>query len=335
MRLAKWLLISCVVASSAAAAPRRVFKSKSKKAKKTPVVEPAVSTEEDEAPPPDREIEMEPDAEKQTAKVDDPDTIDESELAIEEKPKRKKKRSSWGELYFRAGIARVDPRIKSSGMELQPEGILKLQPMEPVQGSVKTDPTTIFVSSIGYAPALTRGYFAIETIIGIPKRAKLRATGDLANKSLAPMALDLIPTGVPPLGEELGEAQAVPPMVTLQLRSPMLGPVRVYVGGGVSVLFVKDAKVTNKVLTEVATPKLEIDPAIGFVAQAGVDVKLFSRFYARLDFKEMWFQPAETRISNIHVKTTIPLLETVKVGSARSESTANPIIVQLGIGASF
>jgi outer membrane protein W len=262
------------------------------------------------------------------------DELFEDEL-IEEEVVVKRKRPST-EIYFRAGIAHVEPRISSGGLELQPEGITKLAtPMEPVQGGIETSPTNIFAAIIGVAPGFFHGYLAIETIIGVPKKAKLRAKGDLATKSLAPTALDIVPTGVPPLGEELGEASAVPPMVTIVLRSPKLGPARFYVGGGASVLFVRDAKITNKVLTEVATPKLEISPAFGVVAQAGVDVQIYKRFYARLDVKELWFQPAETRISNIYVKTTIPLLETVKVGSAKSEATANPLIVQFGLGASF
>ena len=262
------------------------------------------------------------------------DEASEDDLAVRE-PARAAKRPST-EIYFRAGIAHVEPRITSGGLELQPEGITKLAtPMTPVQGGIETDATNIFAAIIGVAPGLFHGYIAIETIIGVPKKAKLRAKGDLATKSLAPTALDLVPTGVPPLGEELGEASAVPPMVTIVVRSPALGPVRFYAGGGASILFVRDAKITNKVLTEVATPKLEISPAFGVVAQAGIDVQIYKRFYARLDVKELWFQPAETRISNIHVKTTIPLLETVNVGSAKSEATANPLIVQFGLGASF
>jgi outer membrane protein W len=125
-------------------------------------------------------------------------------------------------------------------------------------------------------------------------------------------------------------------MLTAVARTPAYKDrVRAYVGAGPSVLIVRNAKVTNKVLTEVATPKIEIAPTLGLVAHVGVDVKLYKRLHARLDVKEMWFQPSESRISNIHVKTTIPLLETVNVGSARSTVQANPLIVQFGIGASF
>jgi len=319
MRNVMWAVIPCLLASAVASAkPRR-----SKRVKAKPAVVEEIEIEE--AP-----------VEEAAVEAEEPDELAVEETEEIEKPRKKQRSKPETEWYFRAGVAHVEPRISSSGLELEPVGIVKLAaPMGPVQGGIETDPTNIFAAIIGVAPSVFHGYIGIETIIGVPKKAKLRAKGDLANKSLAPSALDLVPTGVPPLGEELGEASAVPPMVTVVLRTPKLGPVRLYAGGGASILFVRDAKITNKVLTEVATPKLEIDPAFGFVAQAGIDVQIYKRFYARLDVKELWFQPAETRISNIAVKTTIPLLETVQVGSGRSESTANPIIVHFGIGATF
>jgi hypothetical protein len=339
MRMAR-LMIPCLLllATTAAAQP---FKRRHKRHKKpTPA-------HKEEAPADDAAVEMEPDAELpapraeaeriEAARLDGSgeEPLAEPEQKDEATP-QKKTRARQERFYFRAGLSHVEPRISSSGMTLEPEGIARLAtPMGPVQGSVKTDPTNVFTAILGYAPRTFRGYVGFETIIGIPKKAKLKATGDLANKSLAPTALDLVPTGIPPLGEELGEASAAPLMLTIVARAPALGPARFYAGGGGSVLFVTDAKVTNPVLTEVATPKLDIAPSLGVVAQAGVDIHIVDRFYARLDFKELWFQPAETRITNIRVKTTIPLLETVNVGSARSESKANPKIFSIGVGASF
>lgn len=43
---------------------------------------------------------------------------------------------------------------------------------------------------------------------------KFKATGTLANDSIAPSALG-IRTGVMPVGSELGEAMAAPPQLTL------------------------------------------------------------------------------------------------------------------------
>jgi hypothetical protein len=270
---------------------------------------------------------------------DDADARDEDDtIAVEvvRRARAPRQRRPRNELYFVAGVAHVDARVASGGLELDPTGLASLAAMPgPVQGSVESDPSNIIAGMIGFAPAALRGYVAFETLIGVPKTTKLRATGDLANKSLAPTALGFVPTGIPPLGPELGEAKAVPPMLTAIFRLPPLGPVRFYVGGGASILFVTDAKITNPVLTEVATPKLEVTPAVGAVGQIGVDIHLFDRFSARIDVKELWFQSSEATISNIRVHTTIPLLETVDVGSARSELQANPIIVQAGIGATF
>jgi outer membrane protein W len=259
----------------------------------------------------------------------------EADKPVDRAPSKPRPRAAR-EWFFRAGIAHVEPRIASGGMQIEPAGITRLVPMPPVKGGIETSPTNVFTAILGVAPATFRGYLAFETLIGIPKSAKLRATGDLANMSLAPTALDVVPTGIPPLGSELGEASAAPLMVTAVARTPPIGGrVRAYVGGGPSVLIVRNARVTNPVLTEVATPKIEISPAVGFVGQIGVDVQLYKRVYARLDIKEMWFQESESRISNIHVKTSIPLLDTVDVGSATSRVKANPLVVQFGIGASF
>jgi OmpW family len=264
-----------------------------------------------------------------------PDARDERDTAVAAvaKPRPRRHRNTF---YFVAGVAHIDGRVKSGGLQLDPTGLASLAAMPgPVQGSVESAPSNIIAGMIGFAPAALRGYVAFETLVGLPKTTKLRATGDLATKSLAPFALGFVPTGIPPLGSELGEIKTTPPMVTAIFRLPALGPLRFYVGGGASVLFVRDAKITNAVLTQVATPKLEVTPAVGAVGQVGVDIHLFDRFSARIDIKELWFQPSQATISNIRVHTTIPLLETVDVGSAKSVLQANPIVVQAGIGASF
>ena len=270
-----------------------------------------------------------------TSSERDPDARDVGDEVVVEvaRPRHRRHRNVF---YFVAGVAHIEARVASGGLQLDPAGLASLAAMPgPMQGSVVSDPTNIIAGMIGFAPAALRGYVAFETLIGVPKTTQLRATGDLANKSLAPTALGIVPTGIRPLGSQLGEAKAFPPMVTAIFRLPALGPIRFYVGGGASVLFVRDARITNPVLTEVATPTLEVTPAVGVVGQIGVDIRLFKRFSARIDVKELWFQSSEATISNIRVHTTIPLLETVDVGSAKSELRANPIIVQAGIKASF
>lgn len=249
-------------------------------------------------------------------------------------PRLVSKPAVHNELYFRAGMAFVDPRITSSGLQLETSALASIAAGAPPQGGIATTQSNIYAGIIGFAPAAFGGHVAFETIVGIPQKTKFLATGDLATMSLAPSALG-VPTGIKPLGSELGEAETVPPMLTAVARLPSLGPITPYAGIGASVLFVTNAKITNAVLTEVATPKLEVSPVAGFVAQAGLDIHLSGRFFARLDVKELWFQTSETTISNIRVHTTIPLLETVNVGSAKTEVTANPILFQAGLGANF
>jgi outer membrane protein W len=313
MRITSGVALILAATAVAAAAPRKKL-----------AHEPRAAVEDDEL-----EDEEASEPGPRTAADDDAEPDEPVEIREAVKVKQPKR-----EFYFRAGISHVNARTKSSGMKLEPVGIAALMPMEPPQGGIVTDPANVFTAILGFSPATFRGYVSFETLIGIPKASKLRATGDLASKSLAPTALDLIPTGVPPLGEEIGEANAAPLMVTAVVRTPELGRVRLYAGAGPVVLLVR-AKVTNAVLTEVATPKIETSPAYGVVAQAGLDLRLTRSIYARLDLKEMWLTPSETRISNIHVKTTIPLLDTVEVGSATSQVQANPIVVQLGVGANF
>jgi outer membrane protein W len=334
MRRTTWLVIPFVLASTVAMA-------KSHRGSKHAAarIEEDADDDEDQR---EREDADDEDTDRRRPAGDDEQATRDDDQQVEEnvleapRPKKQPRKKAHNEFYFRAGMAHVDPRIQSGGLELHPEGISRLAtPMEPVAGGIKSETTNIVAGVVGFAPAVFGGYIAFETLVGIPKTTKLRAQGDLANKSLAPTALDLVPTGIPPLGEEIGEAHAIPPTVTAVIRTPELGPLRFYVGGGASVLIVRDAKITNKVLTEVATPKLEISPSFGVVAQAGIDIHIVNRFYARLDIKELWFQPTETRISNIKVHTTIPLLEVVDVGSASSTAKANPVIVQAGIGATF
>ncbi len=349
MRRAWMFVVPFLLASSvAAAAPRRAKAAAKARSGKHARSEQARSTHAREADRTrDDVVADEPDGERSHKRdevatdepAEDPPAPDavvgEADVVVHEARPRRRHRVA-NELYVEAGMAYIDPSIASGGLTLQPEGIARLAtPMGPIDGGIGSGPSTMIAGIIGFAPAALRGYVAVETIVGVPKKTKLRAHGDLATKSLAPTALDLVPTGIPPLGEEIGEASAVPPMLTVLGRSPWLGPVRLYAGGGASILFITDAKITNPVLTEVATPKLEIDPAFGVVAQAGIDVHLFDRFFARLDIKQLWFESSESRITNIHVRTTIPLLETVNVGSATSEINTRVRIVHVGIGAKF
>jgi outer membrane protein W len=239
--------------------------------------------------------------------------------------------------YIRAGVVHLEPLESSREMELADiDGPASLSVENgPIAGSGSTvSSATIFGAIIGYTLPWKNGRMSVETILGMPFKVKFAATGSLANMSIAPTALGL-PTGVPAVGAELGEATAVPPVLTLIYRLTP-GRVQPYVGGGAAVMFALDPKVTNPLLTEISQPDMSIAPAPGLVLQGGIDAKIAHRIYARLDVKFIAGMLARAEVHHIEVRTPeLPLFETVEVGTAKMSVWVNPLIVQLGIGTDF
>lgn len=239
--------------------------------------------------------------------------------------------------YVRAGVARLTPLEQSREMELADvDGPASLAVHNgPIAGSgASVSGATIFGMIIGYNLPWKNGRMAVETIIGLPFKVKFQATGTLANESIAPTALGL-PTGVGPLGSELGEAKAIPPVVTVIYRLTD-GRVQPYAGAGAAVMFSSEAKVTNPMLTAVSQPTMSIAPAPGFVVQGGVDAMITKHVYARLDVKFIAGMLARARVEHIQVQTPdLPLFDTVEVGTAKMSMWVNPLIIQAGIGTDF
>jgi outer membrane protein W len=252
-------------------------------------------------------------------------------LALADEPKRKK-------LYVRAGVVHIEPLAQSDEMELADvDGPASLAIQNgPIEGSGATiSSATIPGIIVGYVLPFGGDRLSVETILGIPFTVKFEATGTLANESIAPTALG-IPTGVPALGPQLGEAKAVPIVVTAIYQLAKLGPVTPYAGGGPAVLFTTDAKVTNPMLTEISQPDMSIAPAPGLVLQGGLDAKLTNRVYARVDLKFIALMKARATIEHVQVRTPdLPLFDNVEVGTAKMSMWVNPFIVQAGIGTDF
>jgi outer membrane protein W len=252
-------------------------------------------------------------------------------LALADVPKRKT-------LYVRAGVVHIEPLAQSDEMELADvDGPASLAIQNgPIEGSGATiSSATIPGIIVGYVLPFGGDRLSVETILGIPFTVKFEATGTLANESIAPTALG-IPTGVPALGPQLGEAKAVPIVVTAIYQLAKLGPVTPYAGGGPAVLFTTDAKVTNPMLTEISQPDMSIAPAPGLVLQGGLDAKLTNRVYARVDLKFIALMKARATIEHVQVRTPdLPLFDNVEVGTAKMSMWVNPFIVQAGIGTDF
>jgi outer membrane protein W len=241
--------------------------------------------------------------------------------------------------YVRAGVAHIAPQERSKPMELADvDGPASLAVQNgPIEGSgASISSATIPGIIVGYVLPWGGRKLSVETILGLPFTVKFQATGTLATESIAPYALDMIPTGVGPLGPELGEAKAVPIVATLTYQVARLGPVTPYVGGGPSVMFATQEKVTNMQLTEVSQPEMSIAPAPGLVLQGGLDAHIAGPVYARLDFKFIAFMQARATVKHVQVRTPdLPLFDTVEVGSAKMSMWVNPFIVQAGIGTDF
>lgn len=253
-------------------------------------------------------------------------------------PARTVRRPKRRSLYFRAGAAVIAPAVQSHEMELADvDGPASLALNNgPIAGSGATvDSATIPAAIIGYTLPFGRGRWSLETVLGTPFTVRFKATGTLANESIAPTALG-IPTGVGPLGPELGEAKAVPPVLTAVYRFIDDGLLQPYAGAGVSVLFAYDAHVTNPMLIAVGEPEMKIKPSPGIVLQGGLDVRLWKTVFARIDVKFVALMKARAEVRHIQVETPgLPLFDNVEVGTAKMNIWVNPFIVQGGVGVDF
>jgi outer membrane protein W len=213
----------------------------------------------------------------------------------------------------------------------------------PIAGSgAKVDSAMIPALILGYVLPIGRRRWSLETVLGTPFTVKFESTGTLANSSIAPSALG-IPTGIGALGPELGEATAVPPVLTAVYRL-LDGSFRPYAGAGATVLFSFNEHITNPMLTAISKPEMSIAPAPGLVLQSGFDALLWKNpgpgrwkaIYARLDVKFIAFLVARAEVRHLVVETPgLPLFDNVDVGTAKMNLSVNPFIVQAAIGADF
>ena len=244
---------------------------------------------------------------------------------------------SWYGFYFRLGGLFMAPTGRSQEVELvnvSPMAHLSGVTDGPVAGSWSTMGSKLMAAAtIGWAPPILNRQLSIETILALPFTQKMYLGGTLANTSLAPTALGVLPTGVPALGTELGEVTVLPPVVTLVYRFFPAWRVRPYLGAGASLLIVMGAKITNPVISEVSQPKVEIPPKLGWVVQAGAEVRLFGSFFLTGDFKFIGGLDLTAKVTNIWVRLpNLPLYGAVRVGDNVVKVSVNPIVIQLGVG---
>lgn len=241
--------------------------------------------------------------------------------------------------YFRLGGVHIAPLASSREMELADvDGAASLALHDgPIAGSGSTiTSATVPGAIIGVVLPWAGRKLSIEAVLGVPFDVNFEATGTLATESIAPTALG-IPTGVGPLGKELGTAKAIPIVASL-VYAPLGNERRIVplIGIGPSVMFTSGGKITNPTLTEVSQPSFHIAPAPGLVLQGGLDVQIYGRIKARVDIKYIAFMLARGTVEHVQVRTPgLPLFDTVEVGTAKMSVWVNPLVVQLGIGADF
>ena len=96
--------------------------------------------------------------------------------------------------YVRAGFATVAPVTSSQEMELSDvTGPASLAVQNgPIAGSGATvDSATIPAAILGYVLPIASRRWSIETVLGVPFTVKFKATGTLANTSIAPTAVSM------------------------------------------------------------------------------------------------------------------------------------------------
>lgn len=313
----------------------------STKAVKKPVKveKPAVDDDDDddelvviEEPPvktPTEDDEADDDAPKQVAaldEVDEPTTV--TKATTKSAPHKTR-------FYFRAGGMKQSTKLGSPTFSLQTD--LPVDTSSVGAGSgVETQENKVPLGAIigVVLPVLDRR-LSLETVLGIPTPTRFKATGKLATESLAPTFMGM-PTGIEPLGSELGEVTFAPPIVTAVYRVAKLGPVTPIAGAGLMLLMGRGGKITNPVLQEAGDPKLSIKPSPGLVVQGGLDIQLWKRVAARLDVKYVLGMKVNATIEDIAVTPkAIPALGSLEVGDAVLSAKVAPLIIQAGVGVDF
>jgi outer membrane protein len=242
----------------------------------------------------------------------------------------------WYGFSFRLGGLFLLPLGSSGEVELaNVSGPARLSVNNgPIPGSsVGLSSNVMFAATIGYAFPFLNQQLGLETILALPFTMKLVAKGTLASQSLAPTALGNLPTGLPALGEELGETTVIPPVLTLVYRFLPNLRVHPYLGLGLSYLIPISTKITNPVLTEVTQPTLQVDPKLGWVVQGGVDVQLYKWFHLTADVKYIGGLDLTATVKDIYVRLpSLPLYDAVRVGDNVAHISVDPLVFQLGVG---
>lgn len=118
-------------------------------------------------------------------------------------------------------------------------------------------------------------------------------------------------------GVDLGDFWVFPPALTLQYHFDERGGWKPYVGAGVQYIhFFSEGRSTLP-----GAPKIDLDDALGFTLQAGVDVSLGGGWYLNADVKKTWIETDATWNSGL--------------GLVSADVDIDPWIFSVGVGYRF
>lgn len=239
-------------------------------------------------------------------------------------------------LYFRLGASYLDPTLSTRSIELKNLSNIAEVAVEPgpQEGEAYADPLLLPGAIIGYRLPWGTGW-SLETLVGAPPTLEVKLKGRIADEPLVEEAQG-IPTGVEPLGNDAVRTKAIPPIITVVKRFREGEILRPYVGLGGTYLYTYDTRVTNRLLTEVGHPDVDIENRFGWVAQAGLDMRLSRQWWAALDVKYINVPNVKGTMRRTFIRAPgLPQYEFVEVGDAEFVADMEVLAVHLGLGFTF
>ncbi|ERP85460.1 hypothetical protein Q670_07175 [Alcanivorax sp. P2S70] len=240
--------------------------------------------------------------------------------------------------YFRFGAMYFDPDVTTNSItakNLTEIGETALGPSpQRLEGEATSDPLLLPGVILGYKLPWGKGW-SMELIASAPPTLEIKADGKLANEPLVE-EVNGIPTGVPPLGEEVAETKVAPPLITLVKRFRLDHKLQPYLGGGIGYLFTYDTKVTNPIATELGEPDIEVENKFGYALQAGLDIHLTRHWWVTFDTKYISFQDITATVEDLVIKAPgLPQFQYAEVGDVEYDADINALAYTLGIGFTF
>ena len=250
--------------------------------------------------------------------------------------------------YMRLGVGYLDYSGDSSNLRVEDAQGLAAQAFGPGQSDLEGTGSSLgnktFPSgTLGMFIPKTGRHLAFEVTLAAPIKLDFQVSGDAVYQSLAPDALqgngsgNTIPTGVEPLGRNIGTLKTLPPNFSIVYRPWTDTTIRPYIGAGAMYLYTYDTDVSNTVLNSANEPSLYLSKPVACTGKAGVDVFMTESVFLSAEARYIGCATVEAKLNNIQVKA--PELSdqfgTIDVGTVSSENDFEAMLYQLSFGIQF